>query len=289
MNRNQLAFGGWLLSVLMLFGLCYRDYVIKVKSLLPPEILESSCRNVYGRLFGKAKIEIRIVFGYKDSRPARFVGDSYERNGFVEALQAPCRIDRFDCGFERAGEDSDLFVKTIIGLDGKQHNINLRLVSSAVGPDDDDNRLNPFQQWKSKYAEELFYNGISSADVVFYNGHSRDGGGPDFEPPRLLKNQHVNYAWYIRQKRGPRMIEKSLQKQNRAAQLIGLYSCVSEKLIPKTRIRKNVGWIANKRLIYYADALQSLSEALSSLLGMKCESEFRYGTKETGSSLSQFF
>lgn len=289
MIRNRFVRFAWISSIFLFFGFSYQGNALKQESFTPQNIFEPSCRRVYERLYRKRIIDMRIVFGYKDSRPARFVGDFYEKNALIETLILPCSSDSFACGFYRSPFDSDLLLKTVVGLDQKERRVFLHLLSSAVGPDDDDNRSNRFQKWKSKKAEDVFFEGIAKADIVFYNGHARDGGGPDFEPPRLLKNRRVNYGWYLTKNRGPKKIQKALVDPLSSIQLIGLYSCVSEKLIPKSPESEKVAWIASAKLVYYADAMQGLIEALSSILGMKCKDDFKFGDKETGSSLSHFF
>lgn len=241
----------------------------------PPIVAQAKCKKWYSDFFSKEIIDIRIVFGYKDARPARFVGDFYERNALLAMLTQTCHDGRQDCGFERSPFDTDLLTKSMIGPDGKPHQINLRLVHSAVGPDDDENRKNPLQIWQSELASQTFYDGLIRADVVFYNGHSRDGGGPDFKPPRLSPNQHVNYLWYNKYKPGLLKIKNTLKNAKTPAKVIGLFSCLSKQLIPKKNpnIRVPIRWIGTKNLVYYAEALQDIKEKLSSLLSMKLKCE----------------
>ena len=56
-----------------------------------------------------------MVFGYKDSRPARFVGDRHERLALIQRLTSECSGSQQACGFERSPENSDLFIKSIMG------------------------------------------------------------------------------------------------------------------------------------------------------------------------------
>lgn len=271
MNRDRLIFILWLGSAIFCFWMgFYKPWEFWGVQRIP-EIHEPRCRQAYERLFQKKIIDIRLVFGYKDARPARFVGDRYEKNALIEALMQPCTEERFDCGFKRSVNDAELFLKKIRGLDQKLHQVQLRLVQSSVGPDDDDNRRNPFQAWQSERAQSIFNEGLQQADIVFYNGHSRDGGGPDFSPPRIKSNRHVDYRWYATHRPGLVEMHRRLGSKASQSKLIGLYSCVSEKLRPRKGRSQRRLWLTNKKLIYYADALAEMRKALSDLIGHSCE------------------
>jgi hypothetical protein len=241
------------------------------------------CARAYENFYQNESLDWRIVFGYKDGRPARFVGDRYERAVFVQKITK--------LGFVRAPSDDDLFTKNIIGPGGKTKKINLRVVSSSVGPDDDQNRLNPMQKWQSEYAEHVFREGLSRSQLIFYDGHSRDGGGPDFSPPRCTKNGHVDYGWYIRHRPGLKATIASLKTRKKIEMLpppfIGLFSCVSDHHFAKRirEVQKGTAMINTSSLIYYADAMRSLNQAMVNLLEMKCEKDF----KISDTRLSDFF
>ncbi len=275
-----------ILAALSGIGFLYcRRAAIKAKP-VPME-----CRKSYERFFAKNKIDIRIVFGYKDARPARFVGDRYERIALIEALQKHCTAERFDCDFQRSKVDADLLEKKIVGPDLRPHEIELRIASSAAGPDDQENASDPYQAWKSIVAKRHFLEGIRDADAIFYNGHSRGGGGPDFSPPRLDKFGHVDYRWYKIQRPGLREMWKQFRMANTMPKLVGLYSCVSTDLMPRNKGTLRTGWITFSHLLYFADALQSIKDSLSALVGATCPREFErvLKAKEPSSRLTGFF
>lgn len=239
-----------------------------------PTISNSQCYKKYSELFNKNNIDMRIIFGYKDARPARFVADRYERLTLINSLLAHCNSNRFDCDFVRSAEDGDLFIKYIKGLDNKIHKIELRLVNSSVSPDDEANIKDPFQIWKSNNAAELFYEGLKHADIIFYNGHSRDGGGPDFLPPRLTNKHHIDYHWYRTKKLGIKNMKQALNMAEKPPAIIGLFSCHSDQLVPKSQISSRSEWITSKKLLYFADALQNIKDNLSEILSMQCPNKF---------------
>jgi hypothetical protein len=237
------------------------------------------CTRTYAHFFDKDVLDFRIVFGYKDARPARFVGDRYERAYFVEKLK------KF--GFHRIESDERLFRYEFTGLDGKKKTINLLVDASSVGPDDEQNRNDPYQKVKSEKASDLFLTGLRDADLVFYYGHSRDGGGPDFTPPKLLASSHTNYAWYQHHRPGLNAMLKALKAAPRDPKLLGLYSCVSDEHFAKALLdlKPDLALAVNHSLLYYNDAIDGMMETLSSLLTMKCQEDFR----PTGTELIHFF
>lgn len=269
--RDRLIFSLWVFLVTFCFTMVPIDSKKLARRNSPTNSLNKQCAQKYRRLFKNQTLNIYIIFGYKDARPARFVGDGYERNMLIESLTSPCQENRLDCDFKRAKEDSNRLSKNIFGPDQQLYLVDLKVVDSSAGPDDEENRKNPFQKWKSEIAQEEFNRGLKTADIVFYNGHSRDGGGPDFEPPRLRANQHVDYPWYQKNKKGIQNMEKVLQAiKISQPKYVGLYSCVSEKIIPQIKQTKSIQWITSKKLVYYADSLQAMKNALSHFLNMQC-------------------
>ncbi len=262
------------------------------------------CRAPYQRLFSQSEVSIRIVFGYKDTRPSRFVGDRNERLAFVQRILAPCKGTDAACGFSRHPDYQDLFSKTIPGLNDKPLKVNLVVVNSSVGSDDVGNRTNPMQNWQSGYAKSAFLNGLQRADVVFYNGHSRFGGGPDFAPPKLRPSGDVNADFYRSSQTGFQEMQTKLQgnaglldnlsSTSDGLKMLGLFSCTSSQHFSRALTSdKQLGLISSGALLYYADAMENSLAALSALLEMKCEKDFRRaireGVKIRGSHLNGFF
>jgi hypothetical protein len=237
------------------------------------------CRQAYLGLYAKDSLDFRMVFGYKDARPARLVGDRYERNAVISRVLA--------MGFVRDPADDDRFRTELLGPDGKKKTIELRLLASSAGPDDAVNRRDPFQTWKSKEAEHAFYEGLGKADLVFYNGHSRTGGGPDFAPPRLSADQHVDYGWYQKNRPGFQKMVAALHGARPGGRLLGLFSCVSDRHFSRGILEANAGTalLATETLLYFSDSLDASVEALEDVLKMKCRQDFH----PAGTHLMNFF
>ncbi len=238
-----------------------------------------ACRASYTRVYAAPTLEVRVVFGYKDARPARFVADRYERMLFLERITGKCGKEKGACGFKRDGHGVDLFTKKMAGPDGGPREIRLRVAHSSVGPDDEENRKNPFQAWRTRYARELYLGGFGGADVVLYNGHSRAGGGPDFSPPRLRAGDEVDYGWYRGHTPGFQSVLRSMRtarNEPRKPRLVGFLSCASTKLFlgKVLELQPNLTTVTSSKLIYFADALEATLEALNSVLAMRCEADF---------------
>lgn len=226
---------------------------------------KSACYRAYQKLFRSPTLRLRIAFGYKDSRPSRFVGDRYERLMLIHYLISPCVAGQWACGFTRDKNDADLFLK---------EGVELRVTHSSVGPDDEVNRKDPLQAVQSALSEANFLDGVKGADVVFYNGHSRDGGGPDFAPPRLTPAHSVDYTWYMTNRPGEKKLLATLAGKKDPL-VLGLFSCRSgDHFLAEIEKQARVATISSQRLYFYSDALRSTLEALNALLGRWCEEDF---------------
>lgn len=201
------------------------------------------------------KIKIVVVFGYKDTRPARLVGDRYERAMLVDRL--------VKLGFHRNPKDDDELSRKLENQNGMMM---VRVVHSSVGPDDDENRKDPYQRYQSKAAHDSFISAIGNTDVILYDGHSRDGGGPDFEPPRFLANGHVDYAWYRQNQVSFKELIRVWKKSEIKPRELGLISCYSSQHFSKKMEIFGTKLTTISSLIYYTDALEKMLEIIRGYL-----------------------
>jgi hypothetical protein len=228
-------------------------------------------------LYARDTLKVRMVFGYKDARPARFVGDRHERLAFIEHVTSPCAGDSTTCGFARSHDNADLFMKKL-KIKGRDRRVLLWVVNSSVGTDDQENREDPFQKWKSKYAEEAFTTGLRDADVVLYDGHSRFGGGPDFTTPQLSDDGTVDPSNYQSARPGLTKMISALKSSVRAKsgpfsklKILGLFSCSSSQHFnEEIHEVSKAGVVSSKVLMYYSDALHQSFETLGDVLSGHC-------------------
>ncbi len=216
-------------------------------------------------------IDIRIAFGYKDTRPTRFVGDRYERLYLIQDFIRPCkRAKNLICGFSRDETDGDSLWRAFTLANSKVVNVRVKMTPSSVGPDDELNRQNPYQNVQSLISENNLVSGLNSAGVVFYIGHSRDGGGPDFFPPKIIESKDVDYPWYRANKPGIKKVLDAISaSKDTQPQVFGMMSCLSEKHFESSihELTKRVRFVSTHKLVYYAEALDQTLNEVSKAMG----------------------
>ncbi len=210
-------------------------------------------------------VDIRIAFGYKDTRPTQFVGDRYERLYLIQYLTRNCsQLKNLICGFVRDEHDGDSLLRVFNVTKTNVVQVRIKITPSSVGPDDEQNRLNPYQEIQSAISENNLLSGLNSAQAIFYIGHSRDGGGPDFKPPQLTPSKEVDFNWYRTNKPGlQKLLEEIRSSKNTQPQTFGMLSCLSSKHFEQSiySLTKRIRFVSTKKLIYYTEALdQSLRE-----------------------------
>lgn len=257
----------------------------------PASAAPEQCKAMEDALYSKSTLRVRMVFGYKDARPARFVGDRHERLAFIERVTSSCGVADSKtellgtkkaggsqiCGFVRSHDNADLFMKKI-SIRGRERKVLLWVVNSSVGTDDQENATDPFQRWKSKYAELAFNSGLRDADVVMYDGHSRFGGGPDFASPRLADDGTVDPSSYQTERPGLTKMLSALKESVRPKagpfsklKMLGLFSCSSSQhFTQEIHEVSKAGIVASKVLMYYSDALAQSLSTLDDVLKARC-------------------
>lgn len=141
---------------------------------------------------------------------------------------------------------------------------------------------------KTKYARETFRSSITNGDeMVFYEGHARDGGGPSFEPPKVLANGHVNYSWYRQNRPGHKLETSALRAahdKGKAPVFYGSYSCSSRiHFLDRGQLAQSsptTALVLSNRLSYSDETVAGLLQTIDSALSKRCESEFNKKTQE---------
>lgn len=135
-----------------------------------------------------------------------------------------------------------------------------------------------YQVCKSEYVKNAWKNAITNGDeMVVYDGHARDGGGPSFDPPRLLKNGHVDYPWY-RQNRVGHNEEaaafKEAVKKGKSPLYYGSMSCNGYSHFFKRgkfpEVSPSTSYILSKRTSYPDEGLASLLTTIDGALTKQC-------------------
>lgn len=178
------------------------------------------CQNKYN--------DIGIAFGYLDQIPHDQVQDRIYNAKLRSLLLQNCyQEENILCGFENSPDDPSLLIKD---------NISIKIISSSLSTSNQYNISLEKQYQNSEFAAQLYKHFIQNFDVVYYMGHSRKGGGPDFLPPKLTIDRKVDYAFYQQNTPGLKNLLSSLQ--NTHVHEIGLYSCDSEKNFKDLLVKK---------------------------------------------------
>lgn len=149
------------------------------------------------RIAGSKSINISIAIGYNDQTKGEFVWDNYYYALFLKKLTQRCESQfHTACDFSllsnKAESHTAILEKEIWG----NKKLVLKIFKAAITNDNSINKKNPEQQEQSLSAEKKFHESFTSAQFIFYLGHSRNGGGPDFFPAVLLPNGRPNYSEY---------------------------------------------------------------------------------------------
>lgn len=242
------------------------------------------CQEKMRRLYKDNVANIHLFMGYGDAGGKPPVAtDAIERAYLVQKLYAVCGVE--PCGFRADPKNANHLSKSL--PEGKK--IVVKIYTSALSDRDDLNRKNPKQAEHTKWMNEKFKTTLGSSEAVFYMGHSRDGGGPDFGPPVLDANGHTNYAWYRKHKPGLKMIQENMKKGT--PELYGSFSCDSLKhfAAPIRKVNPDVIYFGTTRLAYYnytskvvnkvtlpdritnSEAIDSTLLAIGGVANQKCE------------------
>lgn len=222
-----------------------------VKNTPPASAQEQlACERFYSRVKQKKEMKIVLGLGYYDASEGElFSFDYYGPNGkevvdfgmnstidlaleklYREILTKGCQGSLQLCGFKE--ERPGIFTKKLKSPDGKKMKAVIEMKHASLTPEHSANvgALAAQQTAKSDAAAQWFFGSVPSADLLVYNGHSRKGGGPDFHPPVLLKNLHVNYRWYEKNAPGITRLTNALRATSSQPAAILMMSCNSDKL-----------------------------------------------------------
>lgn len=135
-----------------------------------------------------------------------------------------------------------------------------------------------YQVCKSEYVKKVWKEAITNGDeMVVYDGHARDGGGPSFEPPRLLKNGHVNYPWYRKNREGHKEEAEAFKeavKKGKAPHIYSSLSCNGHSHFYKRgkfpEVSPSTAFVLSKRTSYPDEGVASLLTTIEGALTRQC-------------------
>ncbi|MDW8189516.1 MAG: hypothetical protein RMK80_00920 [Pseudobdellovibrionaceae bacterium] len=271
------------------------------------------CHDLRRFLIEDGRLDIRVAYGYFDAVYGKKISFSYweadpwsigndifgrslisgksiapaldgeEFLALMGLLTKKCPVnqpDRWACGFEVLFGGPGLrrvVLKKNITWDGQPVPAYITVTFSSASPFHEKNigELSALQNQLSWQSARNFLEGLGSADVVFYVGHSRKLGGPDFWPPVLRSGDFkVNYDYYNELREGRRLLLTWLQARRNVHGVLGLISCESHLFLSDVLdVHPSLSVIYTKKQISSFESTVGLALYLDSILGGKCVSD----------------
>ncbi|AZZ36848.1 hypothetical protein CIK05_08610 [Bdellovibrio sp. qaytius] len=229
-----------------------KDYAAEIYAspfnVLPDASDTNKCMPVYNNAIKNGVMDIRYALGYFDDSQGIDIiwnGKNWGLSPSIEIgmfnsirgkLSEPCkkREQLNLCGFTESGDPSlgKVLLQKRITLLKNSVLVKIELTQASASESFVANQssLKERQAFLTAQSEESYFGGIGKADIVIYNGHSRNGGGPDFNPPVLNKDLHVDYSGYYQKKRiGISRVLKLIKASDKKDGILTFFSCYSKK------------------------------------------------------------
>jgi hypothetical protein len=265
----------------------YIPYLDKIATVPDDRDRSRICDDMYSKVLAKREISIVFGLGYYDSSeggaPTYSYGDGSQsgmndtidiayKSMYRQLFTRKCSHQLRLCGMKETADGR--FEKDVKSPQGEKVHVILEMRNSSLTHDHQTNvgpRLAE-QMAKSDATTRWFFGSIPSADVVVYNGHSRKGGGPDFSPPKLLSNAHVNYPWYQRQTPGLNKLLQALEEPAKPSVLL-LMSCNSKELFERkvSAVAPHTAFSGTKAVIPGDIATKGALGGIDSFLRFQCQ------------------
>lgn len=260
------------------FPIHLNEYFENVQKSIKGDAPAAVCQSKYKKVLSKGTLEINYGLGYFDNSTGEdqiLDGVNFGQAPSLDVdvyhvirnkLMAACNdTASLSCGFSENPSDVSPGKTTLtkdITLYDRPVQVRLNLVRGSLTPRYLENTTDrkAEQMAVSRQAEKLFFEDSKTADVIFYNGHSREGGGPDFNPPVHKPDGHVNYGLYQVKLNGIGRVLKLINSRRADPPvMVGMFSCYSnrhfyEKL---TKSAPKQALILSVDDINYEDSLQA--------------------------------
>lgn len=236
-----------------------------------PHFPNHACRDKYQDLTASGKLETTYVHGYSDDGESKSTLDIYYQNLLIKELTAACKnTSTFNCGFKRALDDAEKFSRKIVGPDGNMVSVIFFITHSSYTNNNADNLTSPKQTYQTEHAKTMFARGLKKSQIVFYDGHSRNGGGPDFSPPHSLSNGHTDYDWYRARREGIKFMLSTIKESTQDPKFLALFSCSSINHFYKSvaDAAPNTGFIGTNESLLFSD--RTSYTVIDDVLNFRC-------------------
>lgn len=250
---------------------------------------QKDCTRRYSSILNDGKIDIRIAFGFFDWSTGSDIitqglnfgkspsADLGGYNSMEKMLLTPCQAQMRFCGFNKDDQEQGLYWK-VLEIRGEAMVAEIRMSQPSVTEFYKDNVARKADQdAKSLATKEFYMKALQEADMALYIGHSRSGGGPDFNVPILKEDGHANYeGFYQPNKPGLKMMIEALTKSGRQAPIVGLFSCDSRNhfLARLKKAAPNTGFITSTRVDTINNLFAASLGSLDAVLRGQCQKSF---------------
>ena len=230
----------------------------------------NKCLPMYKNAIANGVLDVRYALGYFDDSqgidilwngknwglsPSLDIGIYNSiRNVLSEPCTSPSQVNL--CGFEQSGDPDSGKVYLEKRIQLLNNNVLVRIALTHASASEsyvlNVNEMKSRQSFLTAQSEENYFGGIGKADIVIYNGHSRDGGGPDFNPPILDKTLHTDYQGYYHKKRiGIKRVLELVKQGTNKDSILTFFSCYSRKHFYDVLMKAN----PKQRLILSAETI----------------------------------
>lgn len=244
-----------------------------------PGAVGSCFGDVAQRVKTPGVLNVAVAFGYSDETDEHSddVTDGPTMASVRFRAQNQCLYaGQGYCGFALE-PDTELgavhLTRKLSVAEGQEWDINLYMINSSLTTSHRENRANAeAQAAKTERAKTFYTSALQNLDVVFYAGHSRNGGGPDFAPPRPAANGKVNYPWYEANRPGLKALLAALDGASSKPMELGLFSCASRGHFFGT-LRKHApdaDLVLSRALVSGERADKALYATLESVMNFEC-------------------
>lgn len=251
-----------------------------------PADKKAYCSRRYDGILKDKVLDIRISLGYFDwtaftSPIGAGPSPSIDLGAYAalrKLLLSNCRGNARFCGFRPDYQGNSRFTRDI-QIAGKTYTARVELHHSSVSESFRHNTgaARYQQQQRTQFMENFYAQSLQKADAAFYFGHSRNGGGPDFAPPVLVRGRVDYDGHYIPKKPGAKHMIGALSGTNTPAPIIGLMSCDSrDHFLRKIQaVAPNSGIITTTAVLGTGEAYTALIGATDALLRGQCRNFYQ--------------
>jgi hypothetical protein len=200
-------------------------------------------------------------------------------------LTSGCYRNLQFCSFQRDPNNPYVFHKSV-RIRGQNISVRVEIEFSSATESLSSNlgRYGYEQSQRTASTESFFLRGLQSADAVFYFGHARNGGGPDFAPPIFVPGKNkVDYnGYYLVNRPGLKKMLGALSSQKKAP-VIGILACNSREHFLRRLLAAapDSGIITTLDVTTVDEPFTAILGASDALMRGKCQKSFYQSLRMT--------